>query len=679
MTIPSCRVTVCHIVGCAIIAWTGANESLAAEPTTTYEIAPGPYAPNWNSLKQYQCPDWFRDAKFGIWAHYGPQCEPEQGDWYARNMYIPGERRYEHHLKTYGHPSQVGFKDVCHEWRNERWNPDRLMHLYKRAGPRYFVAMANHHCNFDLWESRHQPWNSVNIGPKQDIVGTWAESARTHGLRFGVSVHNARSWDWYEVAHRSDPAGPLKGVPYDGALTKADGAGTWWDGFDPADLYGPHGADRTPKARQNYIANWFHRTKDLIDSHRPDLLYFDDTDLPLGSAGMHIGAHFYNANLEWHRGDMQAVLNSKRAPPGCRGAIVLDLERRTRAALDPYVWQTDTCIGNWHYQRDIDWYRNPTDVIRELIDVVSKNGNLLLSIPIRGDGTLDDREEAFLEHMADWMEVNGECLFDTRPWHVYGEGAVRDNTGAVLYDSLDDVPLAEIRFTTKKGILYAMGFDWPTDGKLWIRSLAKPVKGPAGTIERIGLLGHDGPLEWQRTDRALVVTLPKQPTSRHAFALEITGADLVAVPLPLDTSIKPSADGQLVLGANRAMASGYSPSYRRRDRDDSIGSFGTWTDSCDSVSWQIDVPADAEYDVRISYGCQTNCAGSLFQLRVGDTAMDGKVRGTGSWQDFITEDMGVVRLPRGRATVSVVPKVERWNSIELQAVTLDLLPGGPPK
>ena len=207
-----------------------------------YPIGEGPFKPDWRSLKEYECPEWFRDAKFGIWAHWSPQCEPEEGDWYARHMYEQGSVQYQYHVSHYGHPSVFGYKDVCDAWKAEKWDPEKMIQLYKRAGAKYFVALANHHDGFDCWDSTYQPWNSVRVGPKKDIVGTWAKMARKYGLHFGVSVHSARSWEWFEVAHGSDAAGPMKGVPYDGALTKADGKGKWWEGLDPADLYGPHGA-----------------------------------------------------------------------------------------------------------------------------------------------------------------------------------------------------------------------------------------------------------------------------------------------------------------------------------------------------------------------------------------------------------------------------------------------------
>ena len=290
--------------------------------------AAGPFQPTWDSLAQYQCPEWFRDAKFGIWAHWDPQCVPEvDGFWYGRTMYQEGSDDYNYHVAHYGHPSKVGFKDVCHLWKAENWDPEYLMGLYKAAGAKYFMALAQHHDNFDCWDSKYQPWNSVAIGPKKDLVGTWAKIARAHGLRFGVSSHGSRAWNWYETAQGADTKGPLAGVRYDGILTKADGVGTWWEGLDPQDLYAqnhaPMGSDfdywttRTPQNLPNraYLEKFVSRTIDLIDRYQPDLLYFDDRVMPLyhvdPSVGLRIAAHHYNTGAELHGGQPQVVLNCK--------------------------------------------------------------------------------------------------------------------------------------------------------------------------------------------------------------------------------------------------------------------------------------------------------------------------------------------------------------------------------
>jgi alpha-L-fucosidase len=216
--------------------------SLPPAPSTIaapqgFGVAKGPFQPTWESLSGFQVPDWYRDAKFGIWAHWGPQCQPEMGDWYAQRMYQFGSPDYKFHVEKYGHPSKFGFKDVINEWKAEDWDPAHLVSLYKRAGAKYFVQLANHHDNFDNFNSKYQPWNSVAYGPKKDIVGGWAKATRDAGLRFAVSCHGDRAWSWYQAAQGADPSGPMAGVRYDGITTKAQGTGKWWDGLDPQDLY----------------------------------------------------------------------------------------------------------------------------------------------------------------------------------------------------------------------------------------------------------------------------------------------------------------------------------------------------------------------------------------------------------------------------------------------------------
>jgi len=647
---------------------------LAADADTQkYSIAEGTFQPTWESLKQYQCPEWFRDAKFGIWAHWGVQCVPEQGDWYAWHMYRPGDREFQYHLEHYGHPSQFGLKDLCNAWKAEKWDPERLIQLYKRAGAKYFVAMANHHDNFDNWDSKYQPWNSVNVGPKKDLIGIWAKTARKEGLRFGVTVHNARAWDWLEAAHGSDKDGPMKGVPYDGALTKADGKGQWWEGLDPADLYGPHGAARTPAARKAYEVKWFNRTKDLVDKYRPDLLYFDDVWLPLGEAGTNIAAHYYNANLQWHDGKQEAVLNSKRAQAGCRSAVVLDIERGSRDALDEHPWQTDTCIGDWHYKRGIG-YKSAKEVVGILVDVVSKNGNLLLNIPVRGDGTIDDRECQILEDLASWMAVNSECIFGTRPWKVYGEGPAR-KVGNVLKEDrfFNGRDVANVRFTTKGDVLYAISLHWPADRKLVIRSLAASQDRSAGVVSSVSLLGCNEKLQWSRTNAGLAVTMPEKKPCDHAYALKIIGQGLAPV-ASKDASIGPGSDGRILLGAVTASIHGSSPQFHPGKGDDKIGTIGDcWNDWCDWVSWEAKLAKPGKYTVQVAYFCADRLSGSEFTVSVGGKILNGKVGPTGPTGDGLkTETLGTINVKRaGLQIVRFQPKTGKWcPGIELRSVVL---------
>lgn len=523
------------------------------EQVRTLEIAPGPFKPTWESFRQnYRCPDWFRDAKFGIWSHWNPQSVPGQGDWYARHLYIEGHRQRQYHEAHYGHPSEFGYKDICNLWKAERFDPDGLMAFYKRIGARYFMALANHHCNYDSWNSKYQPWNSVNVGPKKDIVGLWKEAADRYGLRFGVSVHNTNTWGWYDPARGSDSQGPKAGVPYDGLLTKEDGKGKWWEGLDPRDLYGPPhapgpaGDPPTPE----FLENWFLRVKDLLDTYRPDLLYFDTCtpatqwrqsfvqfeDVTYGGyiadhrVGMLIATHFYNANIAWHGGKLEAVLNLKEVPPYRLPGIVHTVERGSMPGIQPDPWQNDTSIGDWFYRVD-DVYRGPGEIVQSLVDVVSKNGNLMLNVTQKPDGTIAGDQEATLEAIGEWLAVNGEAIFESRPWERFGEGPTNVkggrfdevNSGAPAYTSED------FRFTQRGGALYAMAMAWPADRKLTIKSLAaRPLEG-GNEIARVELLGFHGELAWHQDEEGLHLALPPEKPCEFVWTFKVTGENLRAV------------------------------------------------------------------------------------------------------------------------------------------------------
>lgn len=509
----------------------------------------GPFQPSWESLQKYTVPEWYRNAKFGLWAHWGPQCEPEHGDWYARGMYEEGSDHYKYHLQKYGHPSRFGFKDVIHQWKAEQWDPEHLVSLYKRVGAKYFFAMANHHDNLDLWDSKYQPWNSVNVGPKKDIIGHWAKAAKKHGLPFGVSVHAAHAWTWFETAQRADKTGAMAGVPYDGRLTKKDGKGTWWEGMDPQALYAQDhplsenslegalfkqwdwGNGATPPSKA-YCDKFLKRTIELIDKYEPELVYFDDTVLPfhlLNDVGLRIAAHHYNKSIKRNKGTLNAVLNGKVLNEMQRKCMVWDIERGQSNIIEPFTWQTDTCIGGWHYDKrvyDQKWYKSAKTVIHTLADVVSKNGNLLLNIPVKGNGTIDDQETAILEEIAAWMKINSECIFDTRPWKIFGEGpAITDAAplNAQGFNEGKGKPFgpSDMRFTVKGDALYAIVFGWPEDGKVKIKSLSEGNALRPGSINKAELVGG-GELRFQRTGEALEITLPEnRPALTYATVLKL--------------------------------------------------------------------------------------------------------------------------------------------------------------
>ncbi len=530
------------------VSWAQTYEvpvSEAQEKMTT-----GRFQPTWESLEtQYQVPEWFCNAKFGIWAHWGPQCVEGSGDWMARALYQEGSKAWKFHREHYGHPSEVGFKDILPLFKAERWNPDSLVAYYKSLGAEYFFALGNHHDNFDLWDSKYQPWNSKNIGPHKDILAGWSEAARKHGLKFGVSLHADHAWSWYEPSRRYDRSGDKMGVPYDGWLTKADGKGKWWEGLDPQDLYQQnHPLSRgswadgmihqqwgwgngVAQPSQQFVTNFYNRTLDVINRYNPDLLYFDVTVLPfwpISDTGLKIAAGFYNHNLATHQGKMTAVLFGKILNKNQRKGITWDVERGAPNQIVDHPWQTCSCIGGWHYDTEVyenGWYKTASQAVRLLVDVVSKNGNLLLSVPLRADGTFDEKEKAILDEFGAWMRVNKESIFATRPWKKFGEGPIAEsdikiNAQGFNEGSYTKAGASEIRFTTKGNVLYATALAWPDTHQLTIKSLADGSDLYSGKIHTVRLLGH-GKVKFNRTATGLVVELPGKPCNTIAPVLEI--------------------------------------------------------------------------------------------------------------------------------------------------------------
>ncbi|MBB3881018.1 alpha-L-fucosidase [Sphingomonas pseudosanguinis] len=524
---------------------TGAGRALKVPP-------PARFTPDWASLTAgYSVPDWFRDAKFGIWAHWTAQCVPEAGDWYAREMYLPGSRAYNHHLQHYGHPADVGFMEIQNLWKAERWDPAWQLDLYKRAGARYFMALANHHDNLDTYVSRHHPWNTTRVGPRKDIIGTWAKLARERNLRFAVSNHSAHAWHWNQPAYGYDPEGPRAGQRYDAfTLTAAKGAGKWWQGLDPQQLYTgrhmpmPDGIRTVDEANAwheatdrlwtegvpagtDFARNWLLRCQDLIQQHRPDMVYFDNFDLPLEQHGLEFAAWYYNQSMQWHGGRLEAVVTAKTTPPQRRMGIVDDVERGGKNYIERFPWQTDTCLGNWHYDADLyarDGYKSAATVIHTLCDVVSKNGNLMLSVPMRGDGTIDDKEERILEELAGWMGRFGQAIYGTRPWRLHGEGPTRGNAGLFSEDGPTSRYTAkDIRYVTRDGHLHALVLGWPEDNIVRLTLLGRDNPTLRGQVARVTLPGDATPLAFRRTGDALEVTLPAGARHPIGVALILSG------------------------------------------------------------------------------------------------------------------------------------------------------------
>ena len=500
------------------------DQAPAAIPASSKDpdlaIAPGPFKGTRESLREWQVPEWYRDAKFGIWAHWGPQSAVGYGDWYARNMYIQGNKQYEYHVKTYGHPTRVGFKDLIPTWTADKFDPDHLLGVYKKAGAKYFCSMAVHHDNFDLWDSKYQKrWNAVATGPKRDIVGAFKKAADNHGLRFAVSEHLAPSYHWFSTSHMSDKTGPLTGVPYDGANPD------YADLYHELPKYYPYGYgllnDR--QAPQWWKQHYFNRIKDLVDKYQPDLLYTDG-DIFFEEYGLALVANLYNVDSNRHGGRCEAVYTSKLPSDCAVGTCVQDWERGVAAGISANPWQTDTCIGEWHYNREAQ-YKSPKYVIDLLVDIVSRNGNLMLNIPLPNSGEPDYEERVILDEITKWMAINSEGIYGTRPWKIFGDGPVASAPASERGTRFNEagrkeLTADEVRFTTKGGTLYAFIMGWPEKLAL-IKPLAtsSPLSPPK--IRNVELLGYKDKVTWIQDEQGLTVVMPEQKPSDYAIALKI--------------------------------------------------------------------------------------------------------------------------------------------------------------
>ncbi|WOO43674.1 alpha-L-fucosidase [Rubellicoccus peritrichatus] len=481
----------------------------------------GPFKATVESLQQFECPEWFRDAKFGIWAHWGPQGLPAMGDWYARNMYIqglgkdgnPDQDVYAYHCKNFGHPSKVGYKDILQYWKAEAFDPDALIALYKSVGAKYFMALGVHTDNFDCWDSKYHRWNSVNIGPKKDIVALWRDAARKHGLYFGVSEHTSNYYHWFGTSLGADKTGPLAGVPYDGQDERY------------RDLYNSIYIDKkdewlTPEDYPNdWAKEWYFRMKDLLDTFEPDLFYTDGAPA-LGKYSLAILAYYYNRNMQLHGGKLEGVYTQKNHPglgTFIPGAGVFDIERGLAQGITEDPWQIDTCLGNWFYNKGFE-YKTPLSVIHFLVDVVSKNGNMMLSVPLKPEGTLDEACQNILAEMKAWLDLNGEAIYATRPWKIFGEGGVTEYESKCHNETPIEAQENEFRFTRSKSgeEVFAFILKWPSSQATLIKSFANEK-----AVQAVELIGY-GPVSYSQDSTGLHVSLPAKAPCKYASTLKIS-------------------------------------------------------------------------------------------------------------------------------------------------------------
>ena len=505
----------------------------------------------WEQLRErFECPAWFSEAKLGIWTHWGAQTQPELGGgWYARHMYMQelgretwGVNAYPYHCKTYGHPSERGFKDVIHKWKAEKLNTDALMVYFKGLGAKYFVALANHHDHFDNFDSTHHPWNSVKVGPKRDIIGEFGASAKKHGIPFGVSSHDDRFQRWFLPAFGADKDGPKKGVPYDGHMTGADGKGKWWEGLDPADLYGLPPEQRGPDWLDGIGQLWMRRHTELVTKYEPDMLWFDGHGFPYQKYGQAVCTTLYNQSLRKH-GRIMAVVSTKFR--GREPGIIEDVERGAAPDIQPRPWQGTLTFGSWFYKRDRPIRHNARTVIESLADIISKNGNLLLNVELLPDGTVPPEQKPIYDAIGAWANLNAEAIYATHPWKVYGDNlnshlkalegsgigeadleAAKKHKGSHFNERTVDSPPyghEEVRFTVKGDKLFIFVLN-PDAGPIELPSLGLNSPWKPGEITAIRLIGEDARIAFEQGNDALVLQVPKKRPSSYTAVFEVEGA-----------------------------------------------------------------------------------------------------------------------------------------------------------
>ncbi len=468
--------------------------------------AGGPFQPNWDSLKSFSAPFWYQDGKFGIFIHWGLYCVPAFGnEWYPRNMYLPTQTAFAYHRAVYGPQDQFGYKNFIPQFKAEHFDATAWADLFQRAGARFVVPVAEHHDGFPMYDCSYSRWTAAKMGPGRDIVGELANALRKRGLVFGVSSHRAEHW-WFMNGGMGFPS----------------------DVQDPAyaDFYGPaqplpgghHELDSQPRPTPGYLDDWLARTCELVDKYQPQLVWFDwwIEQKCFAPYLKTFAAYYYNRGVQWNKG---VAINYKHlAFP--EGTAVLDIERGQLKDIRPTLWQNDTSVSknSWGHISHQD-YKNSRDIVHDLVDVVSKNGALLLNIGPRADGTIPEEEQSILLEIGRWLKVNGEAIYGTRPWVHFGEGPTEVPEGQFTDTHRQVFTADDIRFTAKDGAIYAVCLGWPGSGaSITIRSLAEGVG--RQTVNSVEMLGS-GKLDWTAAGDGLHVRMPDQPPCDHAFVLKI--------------------------------------------------------------------------------------------------------------------------------------------------------------
>jgi alpha-L-fucosidase len=469
-----------------------------------------PYEPTWESLQTYKCPEWFKDAKFGIYTHWGAYSVPAwENEWYPRLMYFEGEERrgsnfFNYHKENWGEVSEFGYKDFIPLFTAEKFDADEWADLFKKSGAQFAGPVAQHHDGFAMWDSDLTEWDAKDMGPKRDILGELAEAVRKRDMRLVTSFHHAFHWKYYEPSY---------------AIEGSDTKDPAYAGISK--IYPPVHEPGAPESKE-FLDNWFSRIVEVIDKYQPDYLWYDFGWQQPGFEPYQkeFLAYYYNEAMKLGK-EVVVTYKGKHLP---EGVAILDLERGQLDSLSSREWITDTSVGlkSWSYI-DAPDYKTINTLVDNLIDRVSKNGNLLLNIGPHPDGSIPEAQKELLLGIGAWLDVNGEAIYGTRPWIKFGEGSTemafgnmteRKNKG-FAYSAED------IRFTTRENFLYAIALDWPDDGEIHVRSLEEGLKISTKGIKSVSLVGSGATLDWSRDAEGLHVSLPEEKPCDQAYTLKI--------------------------------------------------------------------------------------------------------------------------------------------------------------